>query len=104
MPLSGIDQATILKALSGLVGTVLSFALFWPKTWADTASRVVVSPVSGFFFADAVRELLNLANTLANTVAGGTLAGLFSWVLFGAVWRLIQSITWENVIGLFKRK
>ena len=104
MPLSGIDQTMIFKALSGLVGTILSFALMWPKTWQDTSSRIVVSPISGFFFADSVREMLNLADTVANMWAGGTLAGLFSWVLFGAAWRLIQSITWENVIGLFKRK
>ena len=101
---SGTGIVMALKGAGAAAGSIMSFALVPPKSIREGVSRVVVSFPSGYIFADAVRELLRLAATIENIIAGGTLAGLLSWVVFGAVIRLAQTISWGNIPWPFKKK
>lgn len=94
---SGIVIAVILKAIGAIFGTLMSFAFVPVFTFRAIAIRAGVSFPSGFIFADAVRGWAQLPASQFNEVVGGTLAGLFSWVVFGAAIRLFQSATWANV-------
>jgi hypothetical protein len=104
MPATGIEIATILKALGAFGGAIMSFAFVPAFTIRTIAIRFGISAPSGYIMADSAVGWLRLPDNIEHpSLVGGFLAGIFSWFVLSAIVRLAQTISWEN-LPWFKKK
>ncbi len=105
MPATGIEIATILKALGAFAGAIMSFAFVPAFTIRTIAIRFGISAPSGYMLADPTVIWLRLpANIEHPSLVGGFLAGIFSWFVLSAIVRLAQTVSWDNIPWPFKKK
>ena len=80
------------KILVSLAGAVLSLAYFRPRNLIDAISRGVVSLLSGVIFAFIPMQYFVWDATTEHWLAASAAVALFSWVIIGALIKVISSM------------
>lgn len=90
---SGWSLLTI-KAIGALSGTVLSVAVWHPRSWVDGVSRTAVGVIGGIIFGPIAKayaggHIPGLTEVEA-TIASSALIAALAWPLIGAGHRVID--------------
>lgn len=81
--------ALLAKAGGSIAGTILALVFLPPKSLAEFVTRSVFSLLSGFIFADVVREYFKWIESWQMLLAAGAVTAMLSWFIMGSIVRVI---------------